>query len=418
MRVLVLGAGVIGTTTAYYLHRAGHEVVVLDRQPSAGLETSFANAGGVCPGFAGPWAAPGLPKKMLGWMFNPAAPVKLSLRPDRQQWRWLRQFLANCTAERFMRNKARMQRIAHYGKACLGQLRQHTGIQYDHGMGGVLQVFRTEEELEAAHRASKVLSSFGVEHRILDGPQLLVVEPGLSGSEVTFAGGLHLPGDETGDCHLFTSRLADRLKADGVEFRFDISIDALAVDGDTLDGVVAAGGERFSADAYVVALANGAPAILRQIGVHIPIYPVKGYSITIHLADEAHAPRSSVMDEHSKLMVSRLGRRLRAAGIADIGARSATIERKRADVVRDVARQLFPLAGDYARAEYWAGLRPMTPDGPLYLGRTPIRNLYLNIGHGSNGWTQSCGAARVVADVVGGQTPEIDLEGLTMEDRL
>jgi D-amino-acid dehydrogenase len=229
---------------------------------------------------------------------------------------------------------------------------------------------------------------------------------------------LHLPGDETGDCHLFTKRLADRLNAEGVEFRFDTSVDALGIAGGALEGVLLRSGMLLSADACVIALATGASPLLRSIGIDIPIYPVKGYSITIGLADEAHAPRSSVMDEHSKVMVTRLGNRLRAAGIADIGAHSGAIEPKRADVVRDVTKAIFPLAGDYAHAQYWAGLRPMTPDGPPFLGRTPVNNLYVNLGHGSNGWTQSCGAARVVADVVSGRAPEIDMEGLTIEDRL
>ena len=416
MKVLVLGAGVVGITCAHYLSRDGHEVTVVDRQSGAALETSFGNAGGICPGFAGPWAAPGMPLKVLRWLFRSHAPLMLRLRLDPAQWRWLAQFVVNCSAERFARNKARMQRIAHYSKACLGKLREETGIEHDHGSGGVLQIFRTEEELEGGRLAAKVLERFAVEHRLVDRDEALKIEPALGAGHVALSGGLHLPADETGDCYLFTVGLAERLQAAGVTFYFGTHVEAVATERDRVSGIVTDRGV-LTADRYVVALANDAPALLKPLGIDLPIYPVKGYAITLEGARAEWSPRSSVMDEHSKVMVTRLGTRLRAAGVAEITGYDRTVDPAKAAGVRDAARELFPHAGDYSNVAYWAGLRPMTPDGPPYLGVTPYDNLFLNLGQGSNGWTQACGGGRIVADLIAGRKTEIDLDGLTLATR-
>ena len=413
MKVLVLGAGVIGTTTAHYLAQAGCEVEVLDRRAGPAMETSFANAGGICPGFAGPWAAPGMLTKIIGWLGRRDAPLALRPTADPHQWSWLLRFAMNCSAARFQRNKARMQRIAHYSKACLVALRQQTGISYDGASNGVLQVFRTQEELDGAGAAARVLKSFGVAHRLLDAAEIRAIEPALAHSALSFVGALHLPDDETGDCHLFTTALAARLRDRGVQFHFATTVQRLITDGDAVTGVMTDRG-LMQADACVVALGSFAPLLLRPIGIDLPIYPVKGYALTIPIEHDDHAPRSSVMDEHSKLMVTRLGERLRAAGIAQIGGYDDAFDEGRCAFIRDTAAALFPQAGDYRIATYWAGLRPMTPDGPPYLGATRYRNLYLNVGQGSNGWTQACGCGRIVADLVAGRTPEIDLEGLTI----
>jgi D-amino-acid dehydrogenase len=413
MKVLVLGAGVIGTTCAHYLVEAGFEVAVVDRRAAPAMETSFANAGGICPGFAGPWAAPGMIQKAAGWIFQHDAPLTLRPTTDRHQWSWLLRFAQNCSIERFRVNKARMQRIAHYSKACLVALRQQTGIAYDGGTGGVLQLFRTQAELDGAAQASQVLTRFGVPYRLVDAMEAKAIEPALAQSRVPFAGGLHLPEDETGDCHLFTTTLAARLKERGVAFHFDTTVEGLIADGDRLSGVQTSAG-LLQADVYVMAFGSFAPFLLRPVGIDIPVYPVKGYALTLPIGTDDHAPRSSVMDEHSKLMVTRLGGRLRAAGIAEIGGYDLGLDDAKCRFIREVAAALFPDAGDYDRAQYWAGLRPMTPDGPPYLGPSRYRNLYLNVGHGSNGWTQACGSGRIVADIVAGRPPEIDLDGLTM----
>ena len=413
MKVLVLGAGVIGTACAHYLSKAGHEVTVIDRQAGPALETSFGNAGGACPGFAGPWAAPGMPLKVVRWLFAQHAPLMLRPRLDLRQWQWLAAFVANCTSQRFAVNKARMQRIAHYSKARLMELRADTGLAYDHGTGGVLQVFRTDEELEGASRAVKVLASFDVAHRIIDAREAVAIEPALANASVTLTGGLHLPDDETGDCHLFTTRLAGLLRDRGCTFQFDTTVRAILTEGGEVTGIATNRGV-LQADRYVVALASEAPSLLRPLGINIPIYPVKGYAITIDVGHDDMAPRSSVMDEHSKVMVTRLGGRLRAAGVAEISGYDRFVDRDKAASVLHAARALFPDAGDYGQAIYWAGLRPMTPDGPPYLGATPFSNLLLNVGQGSNGWTQACGCGRIVADLVDGRTPDINLDGLTL----
>jgi D-amino-acid dehydrogenase len=417
MRVMVLGAGVIGTSCAYYLAKAGHDVIVLDRQSGPALETSFANAGGICPGFAGPWAAPGMPRKVARWLFRSHAPFVLRPRLDPQQWRWLIRFLRNCNAERFARNKARMQRIAHYSKACLRELREETGIAFDHGTGGVLQLFRTEEELAGAERSAHVLARFGVAHRILDGEGVFAVEPALRAAAVKPAGGLHLPDDETGDCHKFTQVLAELLRRRGVAFKFNTTANRLLLDGTRIAGIMTGSGA-VDADAYVVALGSEAARILRPLGIDLPIYPVKGYSITVDIDARVPAPRSSVMDEHYKVMITRLGTRLRAAGIAEIGGFDVSIRPAGPATVLRSLRELFPqaaVASGASASKAWAGLRPMTPDGPPYLGPTRIANLFVNLGQGSNGWTQACGCGRVVADIVSGRRPEIDLEGFGVE---
>ena len=420
MRVMVLGAGVIGTSCAHYLLKSGHDVVVLDRQDGPALETSFANAGGICPGFAGPWAAPGLPAKVARRLFTRHAPVTWHPRLDPYQWRWLLRFLRNCTPERFARNKARMQRIAHYSKACLKELMADTGIVFDHGTGGVLQVFRTEEELAAAESSARVLAEFGIAHSIVGAQDVMAMEPALRAATVRLAGGLHLPDDETGDCHKFTVALADLLSRRGVGFRFNTNVQRLLFEGDRMTGVITNQG-MLDADAYVVALASEAVRVLRPLGIDLPIYPVKGYSVTVDIEEGTLAPRSSVMDEHSKIMMTRLGTRLRAAGLAEISGYDASIRPSGPGTVLHTLREFFPRAvrcrgtGPEGLAEgvnAWTGLRPMTPDGPPYLGATTFTNVFLNLGQGSNGWTQACGCGRVIADIVSGRRPDIDLDGL------
>jgi D-amino-acid dehydrogenase len=408
MRVLVIGAGVVGITSAWYLTKEGHEVTVVDRRSGPALETSFGNAGGVCPGFAGPWAAPGMPLKAIKWLFQEAAPLKWRPRADLRQWRWLAAFVHNCTSERFARNKARMQRMAHYSKACLGALREETGIAYDHAANGVLQIFATQEELDGGERAARVLAQMGVEHRLVSSQELFAIEPALAGTRESLAGGLHLPGDETGDCHLFCRALSAVLRDQGCTLRFDTEVTHLERSGERIIGALTRAG-RIEADAFVVATGPWTPRLLGPLGIDMPIYPVKGYSLTCEIAEEAAAPRSSVMDEHSKVMITRLGRRIRAAGIAELAGFDTTIAHAARKALRERVEALFPGGGRYGQATYWCGFRPMTPDGPARIGPAACTNLFLNVGHGSNGWTQACGTSRVLADLMAGRRPEIEL---------
>lgn len=416
MKVAVLGAGVMGVTTAHALWRLGHEVMVLERGPGPALETSLGNAGGLCPGFAGPWAAPGMPWKVLKMSLQADAAVRFRPRLDPAQWAWLISFLRNCSPQRFARNKAAMQRIAHFSLACLKELRAEIPLDYDGAQKGVLQLLQTDAELETGSRAARVLASLGIPHAMLDRAGVLAQEPALARADIPIAGGLHLPNDETGDCHKFTTGLADYLARQGVEFRYGTEVTGIAAEAGRFQSVMTPGG-RILADACVVALGPWAPQLLKPLGLRIPIYPVKGYAITLPIDDSAAAPVSSIMDERSKTMLTRLGDRLRVAGMAEVAGYDRTPRPQSIAALKKVIRTLLPGMGDPDRGTIWTGLRPMTPDGPAYLGRTPVAGLFLNIGQGSNGWTQACGSARIVADVLSGRPAPIDLDGMEYTGR-
>ncbi|MBU4609455.1 D-amino acid dehydrogenase [Achromobacter sp. GG226] len=413
MKTLVLGAGVVGTTTAYYLHRLGHEVEVIERRDGAGLETSFGNAGGLCPSFAGPWAAPGMPLKVLKMMLQKNAPVRFSLRPDAERLRWARQWLRECNAPRFRVNKARMQRVAHYSLACLRELMADTPLRFDYHASGVLQLFQTEAECQLGDMSANTLASLDIPHTVLDAEGARAIEPTLQRATINIAGALHLPSDASGDSHAFSQALAAWLQQQGVRFRYGTDIQHLIREQGRVTGAQTAAGP-IHADATVVALGNQAPRLVAPLGIALPVYPLKGYSITAPVTDPDAAPTVSVMDEHNKIMISRLGNRIRAAGMAELVGHDVSLSAAgKATLIRAV-RSLFPHGIDYENASFWAGLRPMTPDGPSILGESGVPGLYLNAGHGSNGWTQACGTSRIVADIVSGRTPEIDMEGLTI----
>ncbi|MGH8683037.1 MAG: D-amino acid dehydrogenase [Burkholderiales bacterium] len=414
MKVLVLGAGVIGVATAHYLAEDGHEVTVLDRQPGAGLETSFGNAGNVCPSYATPWAAPGMRWKAVKWLLERDAPLAVRWRADASLAAWGGSWLVNCSRRRFERNKRRMQRLSHYSLACLQRLRESTGLHYEETTQGILQLLRAERELAAVVDHTRILEAAGIAHKLLDPKGCVEVEPGLAHARVPFAGGLHLPADETGDCQLFTHALAEHASRRGVRFRFQTAIEGIAVEGVRATGVATSRG-LISADHYVVALGCGAVPLLAPLGIRLPIQPVKGYSLTLPIARPDLAPRASLMDEHTKIAITRLGNRVRAAGTAELGATTTDAPTERFGTLTRVLRELYPEAAELAQPQYWAGLRPMTPDGPPILGPTPIGNLLLNAGHGSQGWSMACGSGRVLADLVSGRRPEIDLEGLTLD---
>ena len=413
MKVLVLGAGVIGVATAHYLAEDGHEVTVVDRQPGPALETSFANAGNVCPSYATPWAAPGMRWKAAKWLLERDAPLAVHWRADASLFHWAASWLANCSRRRFEQNKPRMQRLSHYSLACLQRLRGSLALHYEETTQGILQFLRTERELAAVVDHTRILEAAGIPHKVLDPKGCVEVEPGLAHARVPFAGGLHLPADETGDCQLFTQALAEHASRRGVRFRFQTTIEGIATDGGRATGVATSGG-LVSADHYVVALGCGAVPLLAPLGIRLPIQPVKGYSLTLPIARPDLAPRASLMDEHTKVAITRLGNRVRAAGTAELGATTTDAPPERFRTLVRVLRELYPDAAEPEQPQYWAGLRPMTPDGPPILGPTLIGNLLLNVGHGSQGWSMACGSGRVLADLVSGRRPEIDLEGLTL----
>ena len=413
MKVIVLGSGVIGTASAYYLAQEGHEVTVIDRQPSAGLETSYANAGEVSPGYAAPWAAPGIPAKAVKWLLMRHSPLVIRPGIDPDMWRWVLRMLMNCTSARYETNKGRMLRLAEYSRDCMLALRAATGIEYDQRTQGTLQLFRTQKQLDAAAQDIAVLERYGVPYQVLDPVGCIGVEPALAHVREKFVGALRLPGDETGDCFKFTQRLAALAQQSGVTFRYGVSIENLIANGSNIAAVNTSEG-KLKADAYVLALGSYSPLLLRDIGVRIPVYPIKGYSITVPIHDPAYAPESTVMDETYKVAITRLGDRIRVGGTAEIAGYDLTLRSARRETLEHSVVDLFPHGGDVARAEFWAGLRPMTPDGTPVVGPTPYRNLFLNTGHGTLGWTMACGSGRLLADLVSGKRPEIDTEGLFM----
>lgn len=417
MKVVVLGAGVVGVTTAYYLARAGAEVTVVERQDGPALETSFANAGQVSPGYSTPWAAPGIPWKALKWMVQRHAP--LSLRPDGTlfQLRWLAAMLRNCTPERYAVNKERMLRLANYSRQCLQQLRQDTGLQYEQRTAGTLQLFRSQAQLEAAERDIRVLVECGIRFELLDRPGVARAEPALAHAGTDIAGGLRLPEDETGDCFLFTNGLAALAQGLGVRFRYGTEVTALRTDAHGgITGVALAGPvpETLHADRYVMAMGSWSRPLLRSTGLDIPVYPVKGYSLTVPIVDAARAPVSTVLDETYKIALTRFDDRIRVGGMAELAGFDRTLRPARRETLERVTRQLFP-GGDLDRASFWSGLRPMTPDSTPIVGRTPHRNLFLNTGHGTLGWTMACGSGRLVADLVLGRPAGIATDGLEID---
>jgi D-amino-acid dehydrogenase len=413
MRVLVLGSGVIGTACAYYLARAGHEVTVLDRQPGAALETSFANAGEVSPGYSSPWAGPGVPVKAIKWLLMHHSPLVIRALADPAMWRFALMMLVNCTEARYRINKSRMVPLAEYSRDVLKALRVDTGIAYDERAQGTLQLFRTHKQLDSIGNDVAILREYGVPFEVLDRAGFIRVEPALARTQEKFVGALRLPNDETGDCHLFTQRLATLAQSLGVTFRYGVAIEAMAHEGGRVTGVRTGAG-LVEADHYVCALGSYTPLLVRPLGIALPVYPVKGYSITVPITDAAGAPESTVMDETHKVAVTRLGERIRAGGTAELAGYDLALRAARKDTLSHVVSDLFPAGGDLARAEFWCGLRPMTPDGPPVIGPTRYPNLALATGHGTLGWTMAAGTGRVIADLLSGRQPEVPLDGLTL----
>ncbi|HBU13718.1 MAG: D-amino acid dehydrogenase small subunit [Rhodobacteraceae bacterium GWE1_64_9] len=407
MKIVILGAGVIGVTSAWYLAKQGHEVTVIDRQAAPALETSFANAGEVSPGYSAPWAAPGIPLKAMKWMFQKHAPLVIQPRPDLAKLSWMAKMLMNCTAEAYHVNKSRMVRLAEYSRDCLGELRSETGIRYDERTQGTLQLFRTQKQVDGAAKDIEVLREDGVPFEVLDRAGCVAAEPGLAPNADKIMGGLRLPGDETGDCFKFTNTLADMAVAAGVTFRWGVSIGRLNMDMGRVSSVETSEG-RGHADSFVLAMGSYSPLLAAPLGINLPIYPLKGYSITVPIVDADRAPVSTVMDETYKIAITRLGDRIRVGGLAEIAGFDLSLNPKRQATLTHSVEDLFGGAGDQSQASFWTGLRPMTPDGTPVVGRSPIPNLYLNTGHGTLGWTMSCGSSRLLADIISGRAPEIE----------
>jgi len=415
MKVLILGAGVIGTTTAYFLARDGHEVTLVDRRPDVAQETSFANGGIIHISLVDPWNAPGVALKLLRWLGREDSPLLLRPGALPGMLGWGLAFLRNSTAARHRRHTLVNLRLALYSAKVLRQLRAETDLAYDHAEQGLTKLFRDPRELEHAVAFARLLEPHGVAHRVLDRAEILALEPALEAGGKGIVGAVLFPDDETGDARMFTRAVADLAEAAGAELRLGTSVEAIEAAGDRITGVRTGAG-RLSADAYVLALGSYSPLLARPLGLRLPIYPVKGYSLTAPLDGWNAAPRLPIVDEALKVGLIPLGERLRIAGSAEFGGYDPTPQARRADYVWRNAVQVYPELArhvDRAAIQAWAGLRPMTADGPPILGATRFANLFLNTGHGHLGWTMACGSARAVADVVSGRSPEIDLDGLT-----
>lgn len=410
--MLVVGAGIIGVTTAFELRRQGFDVTVLERHGGVAQEASYGNAGVLSTAYAGPWAQPGMPARILGYLWRAHAPVIFRPSLDPAQWRWLGRWLGECRLQRFRVNKMRMQRLAEYSRQRLHELRNRHGIDYEQAQGW-LQLFRHPADLARAQPSIDWLKQSNVAHRLLTADECRRLEPALA-EGTPLAGGLHLPEEETGNCAYFARRIRALAAADGVRFQFVTEVTGLQFDAARVTGVQTAAGA-LAADAVVIAAGADSGRLLRTAGLRLPLYPIKGYTLTVAISRPEYAPLTSLMDEAYKVAITRLGNRLRIAGTAEIGSRRLALRDAALGTLLKVARDWFPAAASYGKAQPWVGARPMLPDGPPVLGRTPVAGLYLNLGHGSTGWSMACGSARVVADVIAGRQPQIDLDGLTIE---
>lgn len=412
MHVVILGSGVVGVASAWYLRQAGHDVTVIDRETGPAEETSAGNAGQISPGYAAPWAAPGVPLKAVKWMFQRHAPLAISLDGTQFQLRWMWQMLRNCDTRHYAENKGRMVRLSEYSRDCLKALRESIGIQYEGRQGGTLQLFRTAKQYENATRDIAVLEDAGVPYQLLESSRLAEAEPALAEVAHKLTGGLRLPNDETGDCQLFTRRLAEMARQAGVVFRFNTPVDKLLVEGDRLCGVQC-GDEVIKGDGYVMAFGSYSTAMMKGM-VDIPVYPLKGYSLTIPLKEESGAPVSTILDETYKIAITRFDQRIRVGGMAEIVGFNKALLKPRRETLEMVVGDLFPRGGFIEQATFWTGLRPMTPDGTPIVGRTPYKNLWLNTGHGTLGWTMACGSGQLLSDLISGRTPAIPFEDLSV----
>lgn len=413
MRVIVLGSGVIGVASAYYLAQQGASVTVLDRQAGPAEETSFGNAGQISPGYSTPWAAPGIPFKAVKWMFQHHAPLAINMDGSMWQLQWMAQMLKNCNPQSYAINKERMTRVAEYSRDCLRDLRKATGIHYENRSKGTLQVFRNEAQLEAVQRDIQVLKECGVDYELLLKEDLAKVEPALAFAQDKLVGGLHLPNDETGDCYLFTNALANLAKNMGVDFRFNQSVEKLVIEGDEIKGVVV-DGKVLTADRYVLAFGSYSRDFLKPLNLDLPVYPVKGYSLTIPIVDPAFAPQSTVLDETYKIAITRFDERIRVGGMAELSGYNHGLNENRRATLQMVTQDLFP-GGDMQQATFWTGLRPMTPDSTPIIGATRFSNLFLNTGHGTLGWTMACGSGKLISDLVLNHKTDINTEGLSIQ---
>ena len=423
MRVIVLGAGLLGVTSAYFLQQQGHEVTVIDRQGTPGAETSFANGGQISVSHAEPWANPSAPLKVLQWLGKEDAPLLFRLRADMRQWLWGLQFLRNCTPARTRHNIEQIVSLGSYSRSTLQKLRADTGIAYDQRTQGILHFYTNAQEFDGALAPAEQMRALGCERQVISADEAVRLEPALAHIRPQMAGATYTAEDESGDANQFTRALAKLCEAAGVQFRMGHHITALRKAGDHIDHVEvtnAEGGfERVTGDVFVLAMGSFSPFVAQPLGIHLPIYPAKGYSVTMPALDTRKAYELSLTDDEYKLVFSRYtserGDRLRIAGTAEFNGYDRTLNPTRCDAIVRRVEQLFPGAGDTRQAQFWTGLRPATPSNVPLIGKTKVGNLFVNTGHGTLGWTHACGSGQAIADIVSGRVPEVDFDFLGLE---
>ena len=414
MKVIVLGAGVIGTTSAYFLAKQGHDVTVLDRQESVAMETSHANAGCLSYGFSSPWASPGLPLNILKWFLTGRSPLVINPNISIETIKFLYRMYKNCNPKSYEINKSRMLRIANYSREALLEIESDFDIQYEQKKQGSLQLFWDTKEIEKAKRDISILENFNINYELLDAEGCVEAEPGLKYVKNKLSGGLRFNNDFTGNCYLFSNEIYKKCIEMGVNFEFNTEIKSIKINNNEISSVLTSRGE-FKADCYSVSLGSYSTKILSQVGIKTPIYPVKGYSITLPVLTDQDAPQSTIMDEKNKIAITRLGDRIRVAGMAHLTDFDKNLRTKSLESLKSGLDLVFPKSYEPSEnLNYWTGFRPSTPDGTPIIGPTPYSNLYLNTGHGTLGWTMSSGSGKLLADIVSGNQPEISIEGIDM----
>jgi D-amino-acid dehydrogenase len=413
MRVLVMGGGIVGVTTAYQLVQDGHEVVLVERREGAALETSWGNAGMIAPGHAFVWSSPRAPMILLKSLFAKNQALRFRPSADPRLWAWSLLFLRQCTEERARINTLRKHRLCVYSQKILHQTLADHALDYDRISRGILYFHRTEEALARGVEHMRILADDGQEIRVLDRDQVVELEPSLAAAKDKIAGGIYCPTDETGDCHKFARAIAAACEQGGAELRYDTAVLGFELDGDRLAGVRTSKGD-LRADGYVMCLGNDSPLLARQLGLKLPVYPIKGYSLTIPIGNHRQPPTIGSVDETNLVAISRFGDRMRITATAEFAGYDTRHTERDFEFMAGVAKELYPDGADYDRAQHWAGLRPMTPEGTPILGPSRYRNLWLNTGQGHMGWTMSHGSARITADLIAGRTPAIPLDGMTV----
>jgi D-amino-acid dehydrogenase len=409
-QVAVIGGGIAGLCTAFFLADSGHDVVVIERHQNVAQESSFANSGLVAPAYSAPWAAPGMPRKMLASLFQSESPVILKPGLNRSLWRWIRRWVDECEIERYRINKTRMQRVGMYSHDLLRRLRDFYQLDYEQTQG-MLQLFRSDKDLQLAEAAIALLAESGVPHQLLDREGARAIEPALA-SDTPLAGALHLPQDEAGNCPLFAKRLKQIAADIGVQFHFGGQVQT--IEQETHGIALLIDGQRFVADAVVIAAGADSARLLQQLGIRLPLYPVKVYAATAHIRNYDNAPKAALADAAYKVEIARLGSRIRLSGVAELGNTDSSLKERALRTLIKTGSDWFPNAARYAQGNFWCGVRLMLPDAVPLLGPTPLRNVYLNIAHGLSGWTMAAGAGKIVSDIISGQAPDIDMDGLTM----